>query len=137
MKVALVILAIILPGLMVQAAQVAQVPDGTKVENVRIEGNKRIPSDSIKYRIQTKPGGVLNMSVIRRDVKELYAQNLFDDIRVDAEDGKTGGVVIVFTVKEKPLIRSVDFPGSELDYPFRYPRQAEREKNQHQPGIAL
>ena len=52
------------------------------------------------------------MSVIRRDVKELYAQNLFDDIRVDAEDGKAGGVVIVFTVKEKPLIRSVDFPGA-------------------------
>ena len=112
MKVALVILAIILPVLIVQAAQVSQVPDGTKVESVRIEGNKRIPSDSIKYRIQTKPGGVLNMSVIRRDVKELYAQNLFDDIRVEAEDGKAGGVVIVFTVKEKPLIRSVDFPGA-------------------------
>ena len=43
MKVALVILAIILPVLIVQAAQVSQVPDGTKVESVRIEGNKRSP----------------------------------------------------------------------------------------------
>src|SRR5215468_1235602 len=110
MKVALALLAIILSGFGVYAA--AQVPDGTKVENVRIDGNKRVPSDSIKYRIQTKPGGLLNMNVVRRDVKELYAQNLFDDIRVDAEEGKTGGVVIVFTVKEKPLIRSVDFPGA-------------------------
>ena len=89
MKVALALLAIILSGFGVYAAQV---PDGTRVENVRIDGNKRVPSDSIKYRIQTKPGGLLNMNVVRRDVKELYAQNLFDDIRVDAREGfeKTG-----------------------------------------------
>jgi outer membrane protein insertion porin family len=109
MKVALALLAVILSGFGVYAAQI---PEGARVENVRIDGNKRVPSDSIKYRIQTKPGGVLNMNTIRRDVKELYAQNLFDDIRVDSEDGKTGGVVVVFTIKEKPLIRSVDFPGA-------------------------
>src|SRR5262249_24884275 len=36
----------------------------------------------------------------------------FDDIRVDAEDGKNGGVVVVFVVKERRLIRSIDFVGA-------------------------
>src|SRR5689334_21224785 len=107
MKVALALLAVSLSGFAVYAAQI---PEGTRVENVRIDGNKRVPSYSIKYRIQTKPGGILNMSTIRRDIKELYAQTLFDDIRVDAEEGNTGGEVVVLTVKDKPLIRSVDFP---------------------------
>src|SRR5215831_3233376 len=69
MKVALVLLAVILSGWRLQAAQLTE---GSKIDNVQIRGNRRIQSDTIKYHIQTKPGGVLNMATIRRDVKELY-----------------------------------------------------------------
>jgi outer membrane protein insertion porin family len=108
MKVTSIVLAIILSGI---RAYALQVPEGAKVEGVEPRNNKRVPSDTIKYHIQTKAGGVLNMDTIRRDVKELYATNYFDDIQVEAEDGKAGGVIVVFVVKEKPLIRSIDFTG--------------------------
>src|SRR5262249_43447694 len=106
MKVAALFLALILSAWRLQASQT---PDANKIESVEVRGNHRIPTNTIKYRIQTKPGDVLNMDVIRRDVKELYAQNFFDDIRVDSEDGKNGGIVIVFVVKKKTLIRTLDF----------------------------
>jgi outer membrane protein insertion porin family len=108
MKVKLIVLAIILSGI---RAYALQVPEGAKIEGVEPRNNKRVPSDTIKYHIQTKAGGTLNMETIRRDVKELYATNYFDDVQVVAEDGKAGGIIVVFVVKEKPLIRSIDFTG--------------------------
>src|SRR5262245_2546467 len=109
MKVASVFLAVILSGLRLLASQA---PEVNKIDSVEIRGNRRIPIDTIKYHIQTKPGDMLNMDVIRRDVKELYAQKFFEDIRVDTEDGKNGGLAVIFVVKERPLIRSIDFTGA-------------------------
>jgi outer membrane protein insertion porin family len=109
MRFVSVFLALILPALRLDASQE---PEANKIESVEIRGNQRIPKDTIKYHLQTKPGDVLRPEVIRRDVKELYAQMFFDDIRVDAEDGEHGGIVVVFVVKERPLIRSIDFTGA-------------------------
>jgi outer membrane protein insertion porin family len=109
MKSVLVFLAMILSALRLDAAQD---PNANKIESVEVRGNRRIPKDTIKYHIQTKPGDVLRPEVIQRDVKELYAQKFFDDIRVDAEDGEHGGIVVIFVVKERPLIRSIDFAGA-------------------------
>jgi outer membrane protein insertion porin family len=108
MAITSVLLAFFLSGFQSAAPQ-AGAP--IKIESVDVRNNRRIPSDTIKYNIQTKAGDPLNPDVIRRDIKTLYAQGYFDDIRVDEEPGRAGGVVVVFTVKEKPLIRSIDFVG--------------------------
>src|SRR5438876_7052839 len=90
--------------------QALQTPDPNRIEDVRVTGNRRIPTDTIKYQLQTKPNDRFNMDVIRGDIKRLYAQGHFDDIRVDEEEGKTGKIII-FTVKEKKTIRSVKYEG--------------------------
>ena len=89
----------------------SQTSDEPKIETIEIRGNPRIPTDTIKYNIQTKTGTPLNPEIIRRDIKTLYAQGFFDDIRVEEADGRNGGIVVIFTVSEKKLIRSVDFAG--------------------------
>ena len=100
-------------GLVLSALQPArsQSPDQPKIESIEIRGNRRIQSDTIKYNLRTKPGDTLSPEVIRRDMKTLYAQGFFDDIRVNEEDGKNGGIIVVFIVSEKKLIRSIDFAG--------------------------
>jgi outer membrane protein insertion porin family len=90
--------------------QTLQTSDPNRIEEVRITNNRRIPQDTIKYQLQTKAGDRLNMDVIRADVKRLYGQGYFDDIRVEEEDGKSGKIVI-FWVKEKKTIRSVKYEG--------------------------
>src|SRR6185369_16485714 len=90
--------------------QTLQTFDPNRIEDVRVTGNRRIPQDTIKYQLQTKAGDRLNLDVIRGDVKRLYAQGHYDDIRVDEEDGKTGKIII-FWVKEKKTIRSVKYEG--------------------------
>ncbi len=90
--------------------QALQTPDPDRIEEVRVEGNRSIPSDTIKFNLQTKPNGRFSMDVIRRDIKTLYAQGYFDDIRVEEEQGKTGRI-IHFIVREKRTIRSVKYEG--------------------------
>jgi outer membrane protein insertion porin family len=90
--------------------QTLQTFDPNRIEEVQVRNNRRIPQDTIKYRLQTKAGDRLNMDTIRGDVKRLYAEGHFDDIRVDQEDGKTGRIII-FWVVEKKLIRSVKYEG--------------------------
>jgi outer membrane protein insertion porin family len=83
---------------------------GEPIEDVRIVGNRRIPADTIKYQIQTKPGALLKAEVLRADIRRLYALGYFDDIRVDEQSGQTGPI-IVFTVKEKKTVRSIKYEG--------------------------
>src|SRR2546421_6434225 len=102
-----VVLALVFTGMEPQALQT---PDPNRIEEVRVGGNRRIPTDTIKYNLQTKPGGQLSKDVIRRDMKALYALGHFDDIRVEQEPGTTGQIV-TFVVKEKQLIRSIKYDG--------------------------
>jgi outer membrane protein insertion porin family len=104
-----VFLALMLGGL---EPQTLQAPDPNRVEDVVINDNRRIPSDTIKYNLQTKPNSRYASDVIRRDVKTLYALQYFDDIRVEEEMGKTGKI-IHFRVTEKPLIRSIKYEGAK------------------------
>src|SRR4051812_14747221 len=100
-----VVLALLLTGM---EPQTLQTPDPNRVEDVVINDNRRIPSDTIKYNLQTKPNSRYAADIIRRDVKTLYALQYFDDIRVEEEMGKTGKI-IHFRVTEKPLIRSIKY----------------------------
>src|SRR5262245_50187522 len=80
------------------------------IEDVQVRGNRRIPTATIKYNIQTKPGQPMTAATIDRDVKALYALGYFDDIRVEEETGSRGPIVI-FQVNERPLIRTVTYLG--------------------------
>ena len=93
--------------------QVPQTPGPNTVEGITVNGNRRIPKQTIEYTLQTKPGGELDPNVIARDVRALYALGYFEDIRVDSEAGNRGGVIVIFTVKETPLVRHIEYKGAK------------------------
>src|SRR5688572_10973334 len=62
-------------------AQVPQSVEANQVEDVQVRGNRRIPSDTIKFNILTKPGQMLVPEIVARDMKTLYALGYFEDIR--------------------------------------------------------
>ena len=87
MKVLFVLLALWLSPV---GAQTLQTPDPNRVEDVQVRNNRRIPSDTIRYNLQTKPGDLYNPAVVARDVKTLYGLSYFDDITVQEEQGQRG-----------------------------------------------
>ncbi|MFC1829999.1 outer membrane protein assembly factor BamA [Thermodesulfobacteriota bacterium] len=84
-----------------------------RVAEVVVSGNKRIEADAIKRVVKTKPGDVYLAKNLSEDLKTVYAMGYFDDIRVEAEAGPDGRIVI-FKVTEKPTIRFIHTKGNTV-----------------------
>src|SRR5688572_22420778 len=108
MNVLTVLLALLFSGI---EPQTLQTPDPNRVEEVRVTGNRKMSSDTIRYNLQTKVGAQFNEHVIASDLRRLYNLNYFDDAKAMVEDGKTGKIVI-FEVKEKPTMRIIEYVGN-------------------------
>src|SRR5215475_7350769 len=82
------------------------------VEDVEIRGNRRIPRESVLYYVQSKPQDRFDLSLAQRDLQAIIQMGLFDPLatKLFVEDGPRGGKVIIFQVKEYPIIRALFFP---------------------------
>src|SRR6266404_1459112 len=109
MAVLSVLLALWFTGAEPRALQTS--PQNQVIEDIRVLGNRRISGAAIKNQIQSKRGDVLNPAVIQRDVRAIYALGQVDDVKVNAEDGEKGGVIVSFVVQERPFIRRVEYMG--------------------------
>ncbi len=87
----------------------AQAPS-ERVEDVQIVGNRRILESTILYYVQTQPNGPYNEGQVLRDYRSLLATDFFDDVTLKVRQGETG-VVVIFEVKERPLIREIKYEG--------------------------
>jgi outer membrane protein insertion porin family len=83
-----------------------------KVIEVQVKGNERIEDDAIKKAIKTKAGDNFVMNNIAKDLKAVYALGYFDDVRVESEK-RADGRIVVFRVKEKPIIRAISVTGNK------------------------
>ncbi|MFY9574645.1 MAG: outer membrane protein assembly factor BamA [Blastocatellia bacterium] len=81
------------------------------VEQVLIRGNRRIPESTVKIWIGTREGDPFNLTQLDRDVRALYAQGHFEDVKVFVEEGTRGGKIITFELKERPLLLDIKYEG--------------------------
>lgn len=82
------------------------------IASIAPAGNERIDSGAILRKISTKPGDYYNPAALRRDLKSVFSMGYFDDVAIDVSDTPTGKAII-FQVKEKPIISSVTFSGTD------------------------
>jgi outer membrane protein insertion porin family len=85
------------------------------VEEVDIQGNRRLRDEDLLYYIKTRPGDVYDPAALERDLKELLSLNFFDKTatRVITTEGTRGGVIVIFEVREWPIIRDLQFKGTK------------------------
>ncbi len=96
-------------------AATAHAQAGKTVDDIRVDGNRRVEAEAVLRNVRQKVGDPLSYDQISRDVRAVYALGFFDDIQVDATE--TGGkLILTFLVKEKPSVAKVEFEGNdELD----------------------
>jgi hypothetical protein len=82
------------------------------VTGVFIRGNRRIPTATIRSELQTKAGDPVSLNAISRDIGVLYSLGFFDDVHFET-DSAGSGTIIVFSVKERPLIRAIQYKGPQ------------------------
>ena len=73
-------------------------------------GNRRIPADTIRARIFTKPGDIYDSAALERDFNSLWNTGYFEDVKFLREQTPKGWRIIV-EVKEKPTIREINYVG--------------------------
>jgi outer membrane protein insertion porin family len=80
------------------------------VSEISVTGNRRIPADTIRARIFTKPGDIYDSAALERDFNSLWNTGYFEDIKFLREQTPKGWRLIV-QVKEKPTIREILYSG--------------------------
>jgi outer membrane protein insertion porin family len=85
-------------------------PAGEIIEAIEFRGARRVPQDTLRALIYSKVGDVYNEDTLRRDLTALWNTGRFDDIRIEAEPGRTG-LIVRFALTERRVIRSIDYQG--------------------------
>ena len=80
------------------------------VSEINVSGNRRIPAETIRARIFTKPGDIYDPAAMERDFNSLWNTGYFEDIKFTREQTPKGWRIIV-QVKEKPTIREISYLG--------------------------
>ena len=80
------------------------------VFRIDIEGNAIVSDATIISKIKIRAGQVYNDNIINEDVKNLYATGFFETVEAEKKDSSEG-VVILFKVNEKPLLKKITIEG--------------------------
>jgi len=84
------------------------------IERIDFVGNRRIRSDTLTARIFSRQGDVYNEETLRRDFQALWNTQFFEDVKLRVEDSpdRPNAKIIVFDVKERPVIRRIRYEGT-------------------------
>ena len=89
-------------------------PDGMLSE-VKIEGNVSVTSEKVRAKLLSKVGSPLDARLIDTDIKSLNATKWFSDVTPyyerDKRDPAGKSYILIFTVKEMPVLTHVEFRG--------------------------
>ena len=93
--------------------QAAATPARGVIERIDFLGNRRIRSDTLKARIFSREGDPYNEETLRRDFQALWNTQFFEDVKLRVEDSSSreDAKIIVFEVKERPVIRRIRYDG--------------------------
>ncbi len=80
------------------------------VAGIEVHGNRRIPAETIRARIFTRPGDVWDEAALERDFNSLWNTGYFEDIRFERENTPKGPILHIY-VKERPTIREINYEG--------------------------
>ncbi|MCX6557396.1 MAG: outer membrane protein assembly factor BamA [Candidatus Aminicenantes bacterium] len=78
------------------------------IEEIRIEGNKKVSRETVQFYIKSRSGGIYDNDKLKEDFKTLWETGFFADIRIESENGANGKIVR-FVLTENPLISSVAY----------------------------
>ena len=86
---------------------------GKTVAGVSVEGLKRIEKEAVLAKVGVKVGSELTSDQIKADIQALFNTGYFEDIEVKGEPAGADKVVVVYEVRERPVVAKVDFEGNE------------------------
>ena len=81
------------------------------IERIEFLGNRRVRNDTLKARIFSRENDAYNEETLRRDFQALWNTQFFEDVKLRVEESpdKPNARIIIFEVKERPIIRRIRY----------------------------
>ena len=87
--------------------------EGRNVEEIRVIGNRRVPTSAIRNLIRTRVGEPLDSDTAQDDLQRIFRElRRFSNVQVRGEPTAAGGVIVVFEVSEQQQVTRIDFRGN-------------------------
>ena len=80
------------------------------VTGVEFRGLRLLAEETVRYYLGLVDGKDLDEGALNRSIEELWRRNLIDDLKIERIAAE-GGVRLIVTVTERPILRSLDFKG--------------------------
>ncbi len=96
-----------------------------RISKIIIKGNQTVEASAIRSKLSSKRKQSYSLWKVQKDVKNLFGTGWFYNIDVSLNRDKKGAVVLVYKVKEKPIVEKIIYKGNddlskkELDEIFR------------------
>jgi len=88
--------------------------DEPTVVRLEFEGLRRVEADAIRLVLTTRRGRPFKASNVAEDIRAIFAMGYFEDVKVyQAKADTSDGVVVIYTVVEKPAVRRVAIEGND------------------------
>jgi outer membrane protein insertion porin family len=83
-----------------------------RVDSIEVEGNRKVEVEAILEKLSIKRDEVIDNYLVRKDIQRIFEMKYFD--QVEAWHKKSADKnILLFRVKEKPLINKVEFSGND------------------------
>ena len=83
-----------------------------RVDAVEFQGNRKVESEAIAEKLSIRPDMMLDNYLLRKDLSRIYDMKYFEEVEAyhKIKDGKN---ILLFKLKEKPIISKVTFEGND------------------------
>lgn len=99
-----------LRALVIMAGLGLSAQDPEILSEVKVKGAQKLTAETVIFKAGVKVGDDLKALDFTAVLERLWASNAFDDVKLDLEDSDKGPVLVI-TVKERPIIKEVDYRG--------------------------
>src|SRR5215218_9975244 len=98
------LIALLLPLLLASSSPVQT------IESIEIQGLRTLSEDTLLHYLGIEQGQPLDEGALNRNIKDLWARSLVDDVEVESFP-TPAGVRLRITISERPIVRSIDYKG--------------------------
>ncbi|HKK02240.1 MAG TPA: outer membrane protein assembly factor BamA [Desulfuromonadales bacterium] len=85
--------------------------NGKIIRDVQFKGLHSLTADTLLFYLNLKKGQPLDVLKLNKAIHELWKRQLVDDINVDSQPVGSDGVDLTISVKERPVLRSIEYKG--------------------------
>ncbi len=82
-----------------------------QIDEIEIRGLKKVEKEAILERISVKNGIILDNYLLKSDLNKIYSMRYFESVEA-FEETRGNKKILVFSVKEKPIVTKIDFSGN-------------------------